>query len=676
MTIIKRADLGRPLTWDELDDNFQQVDNLTAAASAAVSSAAASATAAAGSATNSLNSANSAAGSADDAAASATVAINALMNSTFEPSDFDFTSGGTLGTTDRNKAVYNPADNNWYSWSGTLPHVVTPGTEPTADSNWKPRTDQLLRQNLASHDLPGAILTALKYGTVNDAINYITPEMFGGVADGVTNNDSAFAAINAFVRAFGAAQLNLSSGTYLLTQWDIPERLKVVGQGKEASNLACGSSETSIDWFLRCSGSTVDQWFSELQSFRILGRGKVKYSLLLTSTYPTAAVSKAAFRSLEIRGGTVAMLALDGTQNSHFDDIYISGYGGFGTVSNYGIALLNGAANNTFVSTQIAGGIEGIYLGRDTSLGGASVGGLANYPNNNIFIKLIIEQFSDTAYTRTKAIHIVNGHRNKFSTIEMLAGSECVIHVEAGDYNKFYDCHNVSNSVVSVPVVINGGYGTVFANCSSENINGADSTYHVQTSNVILMFNNRAGALARWRVQNTANNAAFNIRHLDPVSYSSNAANVLPTQLDSGQMVVNSGSQLFLGTPAGIKQVPLYVQKSVSTTQMTYTAGSGSNTLSFDYQLTDGYASEISVAIRANSDSSHRAFIRINAEYSTATAAWNAAQILSAAYNTSYISGAAVSVSSSGVLTVTVTVNSAITVGNYRLDERRLINIT
>lgn len=152
MTIIKRADLGRPLTWDELDDNFQQVDDLTAAASAAVSSAAASATAAAGSATNSLNSANSASSSAADAAASAASAIDALMNSTFEPSDFDFTSGGTLGTTDRNKAVYNPADNNWYSWSGTLPKIVSAGEDPTADSNWKPRTDQLLRQNLSSSE--------------------------------------------------------------------------------------------------------------------------------------------------------------------------------------------------------------------------------------------------------------------------------------------------------------------------------------------------------------------------------------------------------------------------------------------------------------------------------------------------------------------------------------------
>ena len=152
MTIIKRADLGRPLTWDELDDNFQQVDDLTAAASAAVSSASASATAAAGSATNSLNSANSASSSAADAAASATVAINALMNSTFEPADFDFTSGGTLSTTDRNKAVFNPADNNWYSWAGTLPKVVAAGEDPTADSNWKPRTDQLLRQDLAADD--------------------------------------------------------------------------------------------------------------------------------------------------------------------------------------------------------------------------------------------------------------------------------------------------------------------------------------------------------------------------------------------------------------------------------------------------------------------------------------------------------------------------------------------
>ena len=73
-----------------------------------------------------------------------------LRDMGFDPAAFDFTTGGTV--TERDTVVFNPADNNWYSWSGTLPHVVAPGTDPTADANWKPRTDQLLRQDLASAD--------------------------------------------------------------------------------------------------------------------------------------------------------------------------------------------------------------------------------------------------------------------------------------------------------------------------------------------------------------------------------------------------------------------------------------------------------------------------------------------------------------------------------------------
>lgn len=219
MTIIKRADLGRPLTWDELDDNFQQVDDLKAAASTAVSSAAASATAAAGSATNSLNSANSASNSAADAAASAASAIDALMNSTFEPSSFDFTTGGTLDTTDRNKAVYNPADNNWYSWSGTLPKVVAAGEDPIADSNWKPRTDQLLRQNLASSVIPGTSLVTHSDGIplddyieiFNRRTKFIMPEDFSG-----TDTEQLLAA-NTYAKA-NSVNLVLQPGkTYTLT---------------------------------------------------------------------------------------------------------------------------------------------------------------------------------------------------------------------------------------------------------------------------------------------------------------------------------------------------------------------------------------------------------------------------------------------------------------------------
>lgn len=238
MTIIKRADLGRPLTWDELDDNFQQVDDLTAAASAAVSSASASATAAAGSATNSLNSANSAAASALDASNSSEVAINALMNSTFEPSSFDFTTGGTLDTADRNKAVYNPADNNWYSWSGTLPHVVAAGTDPTTDSNWKPRTDQLLREDLASSS--GASAVGLSQGgTVQDGIYWLTPEMFGAkgdavvtTSDGVTGTDDT-AAIQAAINAAKNKTLVFSNGKkYRTKNLTVPHPMTFLGLGR------------------------------------------------------------------------------------------------------------------------------------------------------------------------------------------------------------------------------------------------------------------------------------------------------------------------------------------------------------------------------------------------------------------------------------------------------------
>lgn len=89
----------------------------------------------------------------------------------FSPASFDFTSGGTLTVADRDAVVYNPTDNNWYSWAGTLPKAVAAGEDPTADSNWKPRTDQLLRQDLSSSD--GAKLSGYRYSDVYSTLSRI-----------------------------------------------------------------------------------------------------------------------------------------------------------------------------------------------------------------------------------------------------------------------------------------------------------------------------------------------------------------------------------------------------------------------------------------------------------------------------------------------------------------------
>lgn len=122
-----------------------------------------------------------------------------LRDMGFDPAAFDFTTGGTV--TARDTVVYNPADNNWYSWAGTLPHVVAPGTDPTADSNWKPRTDQLLRQD---------IFTTYRF------ITWRTLEEFGG-GTSVADNGPALQAFFDSAAAGGVANLRLGVGTYKIT---------------------------------------------------------------------------------------------------------------------------------------------------------------------------------------------------------------------------------------------------------------------------------------------------------------------------------------------------------------------------------------------------------------------------------------------------------------------------
>lgn len=188
MTIIKRADLGRPLTWDELDDNFQQVDNLTAAASAAVSSAAASATAAAGSAAASANSATAAATSAANAAATLTSAVKSTIT---------FTTGGTL-----NSNLDRISDGTYlYYWTGAYPVTVpasstVTGTGGIAVGFWAVDNDQLLRNILTTvGDGQAADYIPLSSGgTIANALLYVTPEMFGAVGDGVTDDSTALQA--------------------------------------------------------------------------------------------------------------------------------------------------------------------------------------------------------------------------------------------------------------------------------------------------------------------------------------------------------------------------------------------------------------------------------------------------------------------------------------------------
>ncbi|MGL4756904.1 MAG: hypothetical protein ACRCXB_31535, partial [Aeromonadaceae bacterium] len=75
----------------------------------------------------------------------------AIRSIGFKPGVGDFTTGFTVMPGERGIAWYDPVSLNWYSYLGVIPtggHPVAPGTNPVGDSDWAPRTDEILRHEL------------------------------------------------------------------------------------------------------------------------------------------------------------------------------------------------------------------------------------------------------------------------------------------------------------------------------------------------------------------------------------------------------------------------------------------------------------------------------------------------------------------------------------------------
>lgn len=113
-----------------------------------------------------------------------------LRDAGFLPADFTFATGGTLGVNDANKAVMWPAPGGnglYYSWHGALPKVIPAGSSPAtaggeSPTAWRLVGDIGLKIDLASVN-GGGLVGLVPSGTVQDAIGWVTPEMFDGIND-------------------------------------------------------------------------------------------------------------------------------------------------------------------------------------------------------------------------------------------------------------------------------------------------------------------------------------------------------------------------------------------------------------------------------------------------------------------------------------------------------------
>lgn len=76
-----------------------------------------------------------------------------LRDAGFSPVSWDFSTGGTLTTADRDKVVYDPVSKTWYSYAGALPVTIPAGFNPVGNADWKPLTDPDLRNDLTTKGL-------------------------------------------------------------------------------------------------------------------------------------------------------------------------------------------------------------------------------------------------------------------------------------------------------------------------------------------------------------------------------------------------------------------------------------------------------------------------------------------------------------------------------------------
>lgn len=154
-----------------------------------------------------------------------------LRDAGFQPASFNFTTGGTLGANDANKAVLWPipdgGDGNYYRWKGALPKTIPASSTPNStggisDSAWSPVTDVTLRQELLSPASPYMVV-ADNVSTAAPSVTFTRSQLeknydvvsvkdFGAKGDGVADDSDA---IQTMFDAIAAAQQPFVSPSHM-----------------------------------------------------------------------------------------------------------------------------------------------------------------------------------------------------------------------------------------------------------------------------------------------------------------------------------------------------------------------------------------------------------------------------------------------------------------------------
>lgn len=198
-----------------------------------------------------------------------------------------FEEGATANS--KTDAVWHMAGGQCYIWAGTLPHGVAPGANPLADSNWKPCTDQLLRQNLASSaDGMGARLVAAKYpegiiGTVQGYIDTRESVSLNAFMVGAETDAQKFAALQTALEYCNTNFCDLHvyglTVPVLNTAYINHRRYSIIGHNGAVFDCTQCTDTYAFD-FVEESTSTGTIWNSltnEVKGFKFLGKSTGRF---------------------------------------------------------------------------------------------------------------------------------------------------------------------------------------------------------------------------------------------------------------------------------------------------------------------------------------------------------------------------------------------------------------
>ncbi len=590
------------------------------------------------------------------------LAQTAISNYGYIPLD-SFQAGASI--TLPNQILRDTSTGEYYRWDGALPKVVpadsTPGTAGGIGAGkWLSVGDAALRSQLASPS--GPTLIGVGQSTLQSALYYGFPEMYGAVGDGIADDQIALqTCFNNHAVTILSAKTYASSGELSVTPGH-----SVKGSGKDKSIIK--KIGASSQFFLKILGLNQVGYSGFNEDLMVDSSRLVDFGIYYGGD-GTSTLTKARISGISSRNANKANMVLDAVQNSTFIDLDCAN--DFDFSGKRGMYLVNGAGNNLIMNCEFSGGEIGSFVtGREPTFPCWALNTFARMNANNTISRCIMESISTDAVlvTRKQGVYLEYANTNTFFACDIVAlkYSDTAAYIkDTCSYNTFLSCSFGSNPASTIAALKNEGYNTRIISGNMDDFTGLQQIVTTQEITVRDCYAN-GGNLAR--IVNSAGSTNKNIKGV--VRFSDTTGDVLPSFLNPNEIISDNDGRYWASRGTSFNE-SVQFQTGYQRSQVANLTVSGSSG-SVGFQLPGQGVYEIECSFKAGTDNSHRAAGKIRAVYFAGTLTVNQATVMSALVATdSSISALATSLSTGGFLTVAVSL-TALTVGVSKLTVRRV----